>query len=108
MLSPGFHNKSRYGFWSYRVRTENLALIRRQMGVAPVMPETAEEDEEGEKPRHCAVWNQSSGTGSIREARGNSHSCKWPANAPNPAHSASAAQMPYLCHLVIVTLSSAA
>ncbi len=59
MLPSGFHNKRRYGFWGYRVRTENLALIRGQMGVAPVVPETAEgdeqEDEEREKPRHCAV-----------------------------------------------------
>ncbi len=36
MLPPGFHNKRRYGFWGYRVGTENLVLIRREMGVAPV------------------------------------------------------------------------
>jgi hypothetical protein len=38
MLPPGFHNKRRYGFWGHRVRTVNLALIRGQLGVAPVMP----------------------------------------------------------------------
>ncbi len=59
MLPSGFHNKRRYGFWGHRVRTKNLALFRGQMGVAPVVPEAAEgdqqEDEEGKEPRHCAV-----------------------------------------------------
>ncbi len=44
MLPRGFHNKRRYGFWSYRVRTENLALIRCQMGVAPVVLDMLWED----------------------------------------------------------------
>ncbi len=38
MLPSGFHNKRRYGFWGYRVRTKNLALIRCQLGVAPTVP----------------------------------------------------------------------
>ncbi len=40
----GFHNKRRYGFWGYRVRTKNLALIRCQMGVAPVVLDMLWED----------------------------------------------------------------
>ncbi len=56
MLPRGFHNKRRYGFWGFRVRTKNLEQIRRQMSVVPVVSEGDEEQEhEGEKPRHCAV-----------------------------------------------------
>ena len=33
MLPSGLHNKRRYGFWSYCVRTRNLTLIRGQLDV---------------------------------------------------------------------------
>ncbi len=54
--AAGSRSQASFG---YRVRTKSVALIRCQLGVAPVMPEAAEgdeqEDEDREKPRHCAV-----------------------------------------------------
>ena len=61
MLPHALHNKRRYGFWGYSVRTKNLELIRAQLGVSAgeTDTETGERDEdashEGEKARHCAV-----------------------------------------------------
>ncbi|MFO7901233.1 MAG: transposase [Planctomycetota bacterium] len=61
ILPRGLHNKRRYGFWGYHVRTENLARIRDQLGVPPVEvhhEEVEEADEplaDGPRPRHCAV-----------------------------------------------------
>jgi hypothetical protein len=56
MLPPGLHNKRRYGFWGYRVRTKNLALIRAQLGV-PAMPAESQAVGNAQQPkaRHCAL-----------------------------------------------------
>ena len=65
ILPPGIHNKRRYGFWGYSVKSENLTRIRVQLGVPPVDYAYRENNDEGkavesgepEEPRarHCAV-----------------------------------------------------
>ena len=58
----------RYGFWGYRVRSENLTRIRVQLGVPPVVYAYRENNDEGKavesgepdepRARHCAVCKE--------------------------------------------------
>jgi hypothetical protein len=76
ILPPGIHNKRRYGFWGYRVRSENLTRIRVQLGVPPVVYAYRENNDEGKavesgepdepRARHCAVCKDAgTGTGTF-------------------------------------------
>ncbi len=54
VLPRGLHNKRRYGFWGYRVRTRNLERIRQQWDVTPrVQPQPEEEQKEQQRTRRC-------------------------------------------------------
>lgn len=53
VLPRGLHNKRRYGFWGYRVRTNNLARIRQQMGVPPREEPPPEDAGQQQCSRRC-------------------------------------------------------